>query len=116
MPRRATATSYGNKSGNPQGAGPAKGEGGAPTKTFVLAMQRLASRHETLRRLEAELDSEDPRVFLKAFAEVADRGYGKALQPLEHSGFEGIPDEQVEARVMEIVREAARKKREAERK
>lgn len=86
MPRRATSTSFGGKSGNRRGSGPNKGEGGRPPEVFRQRMQLLASRDATAQRLEAALRSDDDLVFLKAFAEVANRGYGKAPEHVEHSG------------------------------
>ncbi len=41
-------------------------------------MQRRAERAKTLQRLDLALESEEDHIFLKAFQEVADRGFGKA--------------------------------------
>ena len=49
-------------------------------------MRLLASRAKTVKRLEDALDADDDASFLKAFAEVANRGYGKATEHVEHSG------------------------------
>ena len=72
-------------------------------------MRGLASREETIRRLRELVTGRRRRkkgkngkttvvvaevaddLFLKAFKEVADRGFGKAVQPLEHGGPEGGP-------------------------
>jgi hypothetical protein len=81
-----------------QGRGPAKGapNAGRPPDKFKLAMQGIADRPEVLKRLT---HLTGPRrtgsaavpddVFLKAFKEVADRGYGKPAQPIEHTGADG---------------------------
>lgn len=85
------------KGGDPrQGRGPKKGapNAGRPPSEFKAAMRGLASRRAVMDRLRtltggSKKVSDD--VFLKAFKEVTDRGYGKAVQPLEHSGPDGEP-------------------------
>ncbi len=85
------------KGGDPrQGRGPKKGapNAGRPPSEFKRLMQRIASRPETIRRLRkltGTAKSVSDEVFLKAFKEAGDRGYGKAVQPLEHSGPDGDP-------------------------
>src|SRR5690348_12008146 len=76
--------------------GPAKGaaNAGRPPDKFKEDMRALASREDVLRRLTRLLSgsrkvSDD--VFLRAFKEVADRGYGKPAQPVEHTGPDGGP-------------------------
>src|SRR5712672_99319 len=74
-----------------RGRGPKKGapNAGRPPTEFKLAMRGLASRKAVmnrLRQLTSGAKSVSDDVFLKAFKEVTDRGYGKAVQPLEHSG------------------------------
>ena len=44
MPRRANATSYGGKLGNPQGRGPKPGMGGANPATLRLKMRNALAR------------------------------------------------------------------------
>lgn len=62
-------------------------------------MREIASRQEAIERLRTltgpapsscEIASDDG-TFLKAFKEAADRGYGKAIQPIEHGGPDGGP-------------------------
>ena len=92
------------KGGDPrQGKGPAKGapNAGRPPDEFKRRMQALASKDEALEYLDELLTKPkgrgktkvgaDPQTFLKAFKETADRGYGKAVQPLEHGGPDGGP-------------------------
>lgn len=74
--------------------GPAKGaaNAGRPPDKFKEDMRALACREDVLRRLKRLLSgsrkvSDD--VFLRAFKEVADRGYGKPAQPVEHMGPDG---------------------------
>ena len=74
--------------------GPAKGaaNAGRPPDKFKEDMRALACREDVLRRLRRLLSgsrrvSDD--VFLRAFKEVADRGYGKPAQPVEHTGPDG---------------------------
>lgn len=92
------------KGGDPrQGRGPKKGapNAGRPPDEFKRRMQAIASKDETLAYLD-ELTTKargrgksragaDPQTFLKAFKETADRGYGKAVQPIEHAGPDGGP-------------------------
>jgi hypothetical protein len=56
-------------------------------------MQALATREDVLRRLEHLLGdgATAPDVFLRAWKEVADRGYGRANQTVEHTGSDGGP-------------------------
>jgi len=79
-----------------RGRGPRKGapNAGRPPSEFKELMRGVASRPEALKRLRklagASKDVSD-EVFLKAFKEAADRGFGKAVQPLEHGGPDGGP-------------------------
>ena len=81
-----------------RGRGPAKGaaNAGRPPDKFKEAMRGIADRPDVLARLKkltgprgkgAAAVPDD--VFLKAFKEVADRGYGKPAQPVEHTGADG---------------------------
>lgn len=80
------------------GRGPAPGapNAGRPPDKFKQEMQRMASRDETLERLD-QLTGKRRKgtagvtddLFLRAFKEVADRGYGKPAQPVEHTGPDG---------------------------
>lgn len=81
-----------------RGRGPAPGapNAGRPPDKFKQEMQRLASRDETLERLNQLTDKRrkgkggvTDDLFLRAFKEVADRGYGKPAQPVEHTGPDG---------------------------
>ena len=83
MPQRATSTSYGASDGNDPRS-PKKYKGGRPTDTFVGRMRTLADRGAKAARWERLLDdkNKDDALFFKAFDDVADRGYGKATQPI----------------------------------
>lgn len=79
-----------------RGRGPKKNapNAGRPPSEFKRLMQGIASRADAitrLRKLTGTNKSVSDEVFLKAFKESADRGYGKAVQPLEHSGPDGDP-------------------------
>lgn len=56
-------------------------------------MRGIADRPAVIERLTKLTDSSRRQVgddvFLKAFKEVADRGYGKPAQPVEHTGADG---------------------------
>jgi hypothetical protein len=57
-------------------------------------MAGIASRDDAIDRLTRLTSSDEgvtDDIFLKAFKDAADRGYGKAIQPLEHSGPDGGP-------------------------
>ena len=78
------------------GHGPAKGaaNAGRPRSQFLAAMRGVVDRQETiarLKRLAGAGKTVSDETFLRAFKEAADRGYGKAVQPLEHTGPEGGP-------------------------
>lgn len=78
-----------------RGRGPKKGapNAGRPRNEFVREMQSMVWQPAARRRLKKILTSAKTSddVFLKAFKEVADRGHGKAVQPLEHAGPDGGP-------------------------
>lgn len=79
-----------------RGKGPPKGapNAGRPPNEFKEMMRALASRPAVMQRLKKLLGTSKQvpdDVFLKALKEVADRGYGKAVQPVEHAGPEGGP-------------------------
>ena len=79
-----------------RGRGPKKGapNAGRPPNEFKEMMRALASRPAVMTRLKKLLGTSakvPDDVFLKALKEVADRGYGKAVQPVEHAGPEGGP-------------------------
>lgn len=81
MPRHANATSYGGERGNRPVGGD---HGGRPIpEVFRKTMAVRASREASIRRLDKMLASEDDEVFLKAWKECADRGFGKAPQSLD---------------------------------
>src|SRR5690242_13327191 len=91
MPRRATSTSFGAERGNkPMSPGPGARPGNTVDR-FRKEMQERALRADTLHRLDKSLDAKEDAIFLKAFAEVADRGFGKAPQSIEHTGADGGP-------------------------
>ena len=58
-------------------------KGGRPTDEFLASMRSLASSEEVLTALSAILSNKDHPAFMKAFAYVADRGYGRPTQPVE---------------------------------
>lgn len=81
-----------------RGDGPEKGapNAGRPPDKFKQEMRGIADRPSVVKRLKhltgprgkgANAVPDD--VFLKAFKEVADRGYGKPAQPVEHTGADG---------------------------
>ena len=97
-PRRGRANGGQFQPGGPQGPGrgPRKGapNAGRPPDEFKKLMRGVASRTETIRRLRKLAGGAKgvaDEIFLKAFKECADRGYGKAVQPLEHAGPDGEP-------------------------
>lgn len=83
MPRRANATSFGGKAGNPRNT--TKPGTGRPPDVFRNRMQLLALRAAQAKRLEKLLSDKNPddHTFLKAFSEVSDRGFGKAPQSVD---------------------------------
>ena len=101
------------KGGDPrQGRGPKKGapNAGRPPDEFKRTMRGIVSRKtvvERLKKLTGGSAKVTDDVFLKAFKEVTDRGYGKAVQPLEHSGPDGdpIPIETADGALGHILRE-----------
>jgi len=95
-----------------RGRGPKKGEGGRPPDEFKRLMRGIVSRKavaDRLRKLTSGSAKVTDDVFLKAFKEVTDRGYGKAVQPLEHSGPDGdpIPVETADGALGHVLRELA---------
>ncbi len=80
MPRRATSTSFGGKAGNPQNKTKA-GPGRLPD-TFKNRMATLAARAKTAKNVEKILDDDKHPQFMKALEFAADRGFGKAPQPI----------------------------------
>lgn len=88
MPRRSSATSFGGKSGNKKGRGPAKGapNAGALPATFKNRMALLAARAKTAKNIESILDDPKHPQFMKALEFAADRGYGRVEQPQTHTG------------------------------
>ncbi len=78
-----------------RGRGPKKGapNAGRPPNEFKQSMRQLADRPAVRKRLEqlTAASNKDPELFLKAFKETADRGYGKPAQAVELSGPDGGP-------------------------
>jgi hypothetical protein len=58
-------------------------KGGRPTDEFVASMRSLASSNAVLSTLADILTDKDHPSWMKAFAYCADRGFGKATQPVE---------------------------------
>lgn len=102
-----SSTSYGEEQGNTPGR-----EGGDKPAVFKDRMREIASRRKTVERLEKAMQSEDDYVFLKAFNEVVNRGYGKAVETVEHSGtvVHEMRDEEREAKVLDILTTAKKRK------
>ena len=77
-----------------QARGPAKGapNAGRPRNEWIARLQAIASRDEVLEEVERALlaGRSDP-FFKDALNYVTDHGYGKARQPLEHTGADGSP-------------------------
>lgn len=71
-----------------RGRGPAKGapNAGRPPDEFKAMMAALASRPETLAAVQAILNDPSHGQFIRALEFATERGYGKAAQPLEHTG------------------------------
>jgi len=59
---------------------------GRPPDEFRAMMRELASRQAVVDKLAEILKDPNHPHFMRAYAEAADRGYGKASQPIEHSG------------------------------
>lgn len=79
-----------------RGRGPKKGapNAGRPPDEFKRIMRGISSRKEViarLRKLTGKSKTVPDELFLKAWEKITDRGYGKAVQPLEHSGPDGEP-------------------------
>ena len=74
--KSASPTSFGQIRGNPRNT-TKPGPGVAP-EVYRRKMQLLASRHETIRQLEAVLEQPNHPAFMRAVEFAADRGYGKA--------------------------------------
>jgi hypothetical protein len=78
MPRRASATSFGQSKGNRPGR-----KKGDPTNVGVLPatfrnrMALIASRMRTVNELEKILENRDHAAFMKAMEFVTERGFGK---------------------------------------
>lgn len=90
--RRGTFT---GKDDPRNGRGPKKGapNAGRPPSEFKQAMRQLADRGAVRQRLEhlTSAKNKDADLFLRAFKETADRGYGKPAQAVELSGPDGGP-------------------------
>lgn len=88
MPKRATATSFGGKSGNRRGRGPAKGSGGAPPQVFTERLRLILERNKTVKNVETILDNPDHPKFDKMLDYVTERVHGKVPQAVEqkHDG------------------------------
>src|SRR5688572_19390705 len=91
-----SSTTYGAENGLDPAENGRKGHAGKGDKpeAFKAFMRELASRRETMERLKTQLESKDDKVFLDAFREVANRGYGKATEHVEHSGSVNLSNEQ----------------------
>ena len=76
-----------------RGRGPAKGapNAGRPPDEWKRALRALADRKAVLDHIDTALTNgpEDP-FFAKALDYVTDHGYGRAAQPVEHSGTLGV--------------------------
>lgn len=63
-------------------------KGGRPPNEFRDRMAALTTRDDVEAYLERCLKGEfGPKFFLSALSHATDRGYGKAAQPLQHSGY-----------------------------
>lgn len=92
MPRHATATSYGQKSGNPKGRGPKAGaaNAGAPTKSFKHFLANLRNSAAAQRALQkAAEDSKSPN-FRTAWKLLSEYDEEKPAPPKQELGGELI--------------------------
>lgn len=62
---------------------------GRPPDEFKQLCQRLASRNRTVNVVAKILSDEEHPMFMAALKWATEHGYGKAMQPIEHSGAEG---------------------------
>ena len=99
----ANATSFGGKSGNPINT--TVPGSGRPPNTFVRRMQILADRAAKAKRWEKLLADKNPddALFFKAFGEVADRGYGRATQPIETNDVPVLTEAERLARIKALI-------------
>lgn len=74
MPRRASATSFGGKRGNPRGTQPGPG---APPQTFRDRMKLILDRAKTAKSVETILADPDHKHFAKVLDTALDRAEGK---------------------------------------
>jgi hypothetical protein len=74
------------KGENGGGRGPKKGEGGRPPEAWKAACRELASRPAMLTKAREVLAQPDHPAWLGAWKFLAEQGYGKAAQPLQHDG------------------------------
>lgn len=88
-PKTATGVPF-QKGGDPrQGRGPAPGapNAGRPPDEWKARLRAMASRDEVLAHVETVLmDGPAHPFFDRALQYVTDHGYGRATQPIEHSG------------------------------
>lgn len=81
MARHATATSFGQKSGNPQGRGPKKGSGGAPTKSFRYFLANLRNSAKAQKALQAAAEDASSPNFRTAWKLLSDYDEEKPAPP-----------------------------------
>lgn len=69
MPKRANSTSFGQKSGNPQGRGPAKGapNAGRPTKSFKHFLANVRASAKAQLALQAAAEDSESKGFKTAW-------------------------------------------------
>lgn len=81
---------------NPRrGRGPAKGapNAGRPPDQWKAHLRTLVDRAEVLAHIEASLQKgPGDEFFAKALDYATDHGYGRATQPIAHSGSVGLAD------------------------
>ncbi len=82
MPRRATSTSFGGKSGNTQGRGPKKGapNAGAPTKSLKLFLASVRQSAAAQRALRAAAEDAESRNFGHAWKYLTEYDEEKPAQ------------------------------------
>lgn len=88
MPRRASATSFGEKSGNPIGRGPKPGapNAGRPTKSFKHFLANCRKSATTQAAVSKALSDPDSRGFSAALRLVSDYDEDKPAEKRELSG------------------------------
>lgn len=84
MPRRASATSFGGKAGNPRNT--TKPGSGAPPEAFKMRLQTLIDREQTCKAIATILSDPDHPHFMRALDYATNHAYGKPKETVEQTG------------------------------